>query len=89
MDEKQRPIDTVHDCKRIDGEKGCFVSPPSKKVEEYTNKAGEKKEYMDLAFIHFDHRDEFNALAGEMYYPIAPPAPRTQTDAETLAGMPA
>ena len=89
LDEKQRPIVTVHDCKLIDGEKGFFVSTPSKKVEEYTNKAGEKKEYMDLAFIHSDHRDELNALAGEMYDPIATPTPTTQTDAETLAGMPA
>ena len=88
LDEMQKPIVTVHDCKLIDAPKGFFVSAPSRKVDEYINKAGEKKEYMDLAFIHFDHRDELNALAGEMYDPIATPTPTTQTDAETLAGMP-
>jgi DNA-binding cell septation regulator SpoVG len=70
LDEHQKPLVTVHDCKLVDGAKGFFVSAPSKKLDTpYTGKDGKQKEYMDLAFIHFDHRDELNSLAAEMYDP--------------------
>tara|TARA_Y100001963_G_C6554486_1_gene341353 strand:+ start:94 stop:441 length:348 start_codon:yes stop_codon:yes gene_type:complete len=68
LDEHQKPIVTVHDCKLVDGTKGFFVAAPSKKVEAYTDKKGNQKEYMDLAFFH-DHRDELNELASKMYEP--------------------
>jgi DNA-binding cell septation regulator SpoVG len=72
LDEHQKPIVTIHDCKLIDGTNGFFVAAPSKKVEPYTDKNGNNKEYMDLAFFH-DHRDELNELASNVYDPEETP----------------
>jgi len=71
LDEHQKPLVTIHDCKLVDGANGFFVSAPSKKVDPYKGKDGKTKEYMDLAFIHFDCRDELTALAAEAYDPNA------------------
>jgi len=74
LDEHQKPLVTIHDCKLVDGAKGFFVSAPSKKLKEpFTGKDGKQKEWMDLAFIHQDHREELNDLASEMYDPNATP----------------
>ena len=74
LDEHQKPLVTIHDCKLVDGAKGFFVSAPSKKLDKpYIGKDGKEKEWLDLAFIHQDHRDELNNLASETYDPNATP----------------
>ena len=80
LDEHQKPLVTIHDCRLVDGAKGFFVSAPSKKLDTpYTGKDGKQKEYLDLAFIHLDHREELNSLAAEMYDPSDITAPTTKT----------
>ena len=70
LDNYSKPIVTIHDCKLVNGMKGMFVSPPSKKLENpMVDKDGNEKQYLDLAFIHFDHRDELNKEVAQMYDP--------------------
>ena len=72
LDEHQKPIVTLHDCKLVDWDKGFFVSAPSKKVDKpYKDKNGKMKEYIDTAFIHTDYRDELTIAVAEMYDPTA------------------
>ena len=72
LDEHQKPIVTLHDCKLVDWDKGFFVSAPSKKVDKpYKDKNGKMKEYIDTAFIHSDYRDELSNLVAGMYDPTA------------------
>ena len=83
LDEHQKPLVTIHDCKLVDGAKGFFVSAPSKKLDKpYTGKDGKQKEWMDLAFIHMDHREELNNLAAEMYDPTGGTATKTLATAD-------
>ena len=85
LDEHQKPIVTLHDCKLVDGEKGFFVSAPSKKLDKpYEGKDGKMKEYLDTAFIHFDHRDELNNLVAGMYDPNTPTTTGTTTTTKVV-----
>ena len=98
LDNYSKPIITLHDCKLVDGAKGMFVSPPSKKLEKpMIDKNDNEKHYLDLAFIHFDHRDELNKEVAQMYdpsgnYPDSKPQKTAPVDINTastqLAGMP-
>ena len=70
LDNYGKPIVTIHDCKLVDGAKGMFVSPPSKKLEKpMIDKDGNEKKYLDLAYIHPDLRDELTNHVSQMYDP--------------------
>ena len=83
LDEHQKPLVTIHDCKLVDGAKGFFVSAPSKKLDKpFTGKDGKEKTWMDLAFIHQDHREELNDLASKMYNPVPTETKKTLVAAD-------
>ncbi len=90
LDHKGSHILTINDCRLVNGAKGIFVSGPSKKVEPFTDKNGNQKEYYNLIFFGDAHRDELNQVAEQHYDPSGNyPQDKAKATATATASLPA